>query len=198
MPSITRPLLAADADGLWITTSIDGGGPGILYHVSPRASAPEPVVKFSTTKNPGLPARFLIAVGHTVWFETYLAERGSVPRLWRLDGTKVTQHNKPVRGGANCTDSGEGSSTVLGTASTGFYCVALAGWQADQAPTKEKVFRILPGRREQQYLATVTPPPGTYDVQVAAALDNAYYFLDPETQTASKTNAGRLFRITAH
>ena len=35
MPSMPRPVLAVDSDGLWITTSIDGGGPSVVYNISP-------------------------------------------------------------------------------------------------------------------------------------------------------------------
>jgi hypothetical protein len=192
MPSITRPLLAVDADGLWLTSSIDGGGPGVLYHVAPDARAPDPVVKFSTPENPGLPARFLIAAGHTVWFETYLATPGSRPRLWRLYHTNITMRSRQIRGTADCADSGEGPATVLGTARTGFYCVAIGNWQNGQGATTQNVFRVLPDQLEQQQVATVIPPPDTIDVQAAAALNGSYYFLDPKTQRS----AGRLFRMT--
>ena len=116
MPSMVRSLLAVDADGLWIAPSIDTGSPSTLYHVAPGMTKPERVLTIGTRRNRDLDARFLVATGHTVWFETWLATKGWIPRLYRLSGTKATLQGARVRGPTPCTDPGEGPATVLGDA----------------------------------------------------------------------------------
>jgi hypothetical protein len=184
MPSITRALLATDADGLWLTASLDGGGPAVLYHVSPGMRTPAKALRYDTGAVDGPPARFLIADKHTVWLESFSAVGAATHAwLWRLDGTTVTEHGRAMRGGDACGDSGEGPSTVLGKASTGFYCVTIGNWQGAQGAATQIVYRVLPSSAKEQRVATVVPPAGTVDVYAAAALGDSYYFLDPQTQT---------------
>jgi len=183
MPSITRPLLATDADGLWITASIDGGGPGVLYDVAAGSRAPVRALSYTSPTNPDGSPLFLIASGHTVWLAASAGARSSQARLWRLDGTKVVEHGRTVTDGEACIDSGEGPSTVLPIASTGFYCVTLSGFAGNEGASTQDVFRILPALPIERRVATVRPPPGTYDVGAATTLGDSYYFLDPSTQT---------------
>ena len=212
MPSMPRPVLAVDSDGLWITTSIDGAGPSVVYNIRPGSRQPDPVVRFATKADAGLPARFLVAEDHTVWFETYPGTLRTVPRLWQLDSTHAVIRGQPAPGVKDCADSGEGQATVLGNATIGFYCVT-EDWPNDQITTKQNVFQILPGALSQHRVATVAGPPETYDLQAAAVLGRSYYFLDPPTQTQAQANdfygstktsdrttmhTGILFRITSH
>jgi hypothetical protein len=213
MPSITRALLATDADGLWLTASLDGGGPGVLYHVSPGMHTPNEALRYDTTTSVGMPARFLIADKHTVWLESFTAV-GSAEHawLWRLDGKRVTEHGRAMRGADACGDSGEGPSTVLGKASTGFYCVTIGNWRNGEGATTQNVYRVLPTAGREQRVDTVIPPVETVDVYAAATLGNSYYFLDPQTETQgepdefygstkqpipSYRHAGILERVTA-
>ncbi len=184
MPSITRALLASDADGLWLTASLDGGGPGVLYHVSPGMHTPATALRYDARTNVGIPARFLIAEKHTVWLESFTAV-GSAEHawLWRLDGTRVTEHGRAMHGADACGDSGEGPSTVLGKASTGFYCVTIGNWRNGEGATTQDVYRVVPTAGKEQRVATVIPPVETVDVYAAATLGNSYYFLDPQTET---------------
>ncbi len=193
MPSMVRALLAVDADGLWIAPSIDTGSPSTLYHVAPGMVKPEGVLTIGTRRNPDLDARFLVATGHTIWFETWLATKGWIPRLYRLTGTKVTLQAARVNGSTPCTDSGDGPATVLGNAA-GIYCVQIGNWTNGLGATSQKVFRLSPGQLREQRVATVAPPAGTVDVGSAADLDGSYYFLDPATRART---AGVLFRVTS-
>ncbi len=133
-------------------------------------------------------ARFLVASKHTVWFLTFPGTGGSRARLWRLDNTRIVEDGRPVTGGDDCTDSGEGPPTVLGNTSTGFYCVTLGKWVNGEGASTETVFRVLPAQGTVQRLASVTPPAETWDVEAAAALGNSYYFLDPQTETQGQTD----------
>jgi hypothetical protein len=184
MPSITRPLLATDADGLWLTESLDGGGPPILYHVSPGMHTPAQALRYDNRTGARTPARFLIADKHTVWLESFATARSAAQAwLWRLHGTTVAEHGRAVHGADACGDSGEGPSTVLGKASTGFYCVTIGNWQNGEGATTQNVYRVLPAAAKEQRVATVIPPAETVDVYAAATLGDSYYFLDPQTQT---------------
>jgi len=194
MPSMVRSLLAVDADGLWIAPSIDTGTPNGLYHVAPGMKQPERVLTIGTRKNPDLDARFLVATGHTVWFETWRPTKGWIPRLYRLRGTAVTMRGDRVRGSTPCTDLGEGPATVLGNAA-GIYCVQIGNWSPAVGSTSQNVFRLLPGQLEEQRVAKVTPPTGTVWIGSAVDLDGSYYFLDPPTQEGAN-RAGMLFRVT--
>ena len=201
MPSLPRALLTVAADGLWIAPSIETGEPGglsaaqqlrygSLYHVAPGMSTPLRLLAIGTLRNPGLGARFLVAAGHTVWFETSL--NGLHPRLWQIENTRVTIAAKPIAGPADCTDLGEGPATVAGNATMGIYCVA-AGAYSDSGAGAQDVFRILPAQLEQRHVATVTPPPETFDAPAAVAFRGSYYFLDAQTPG----HAGALFRVSA-
>ena len=194
MPSMVRSLLAIDADGLWIAPSIETGSPSALYHVAAGMRSPQRVLTIGTRRNPDLDARFLVATGHTVWFETWMPEPGWSPRLYRLHGTAMTLSGRRVSGSTPCTDPGEGPATVLGNA-TGIYCVQIGNWIDGLGATSQNVFSLSPGQFDERHVATVTPPTGTADVGSAADFDGAYYFLDPPTQEGGK-HAGAIFRIT--
>jgi hypothetical protein len=199
LAQMSRALLAVDDDGLWIAPSIDTGGPNGLYHVAPGMRTPARVLKIGTRTNPDLGARFLVADRHTVWLETWLAFPGRPAHLWQLKGATVTVRSRPVTGAAACTDMGEGPATVLGDATIGIFCVEIGDWQSGLGTLTQNVLRVSPDRGEQQQVATVTPPPGSFDIAAAATLDDAYYFLDPRTASPSVTwgeRAGRLYRIT--
>lgn len=195
MPSMVRPLLAVDDDGLWIAPSIDTGTPDGLYHVVPGMAHPQRVLTIGTRRHPGLDARFLVATGHTVWFETWQPMRGWIPRLYRLQGTTVTLGGHPVHGQTPCTDPGEGPATVLGNAA-GIYCVQIGNWAAGVGATTQNVLRVLPDEFEEQRVATVSPPTGTVDIGSAADIDGSYYFLDPPTQEGTD-RAGVLYRVSS-
>jgi hypothetical protein len=193
MPSMVRSLLAVDADGLWIASSIETGSPSALYHVAAGMKQPDRVLTIGTRKNPDLDARLLVAAGHTVWFETWMPEPGWSPRLYRLRGTAVTLNGRRVSGSTPCTDPGVGPATVLGNA-TGIYCVQIGNWTDGLGATSQRVFRLSPGQFHERHVATVTPPTGTVDVGSAADFDGSYYFLDPPTQEGG-SHAGVVFRV---
>ena len=194
MPSMVRSLLAVDDDGLWIAPSIDTGTPNGLYHVAAAMRHPERVLTIGTPRHPDLDARFLVASGHTVWFETWQPTKGWIPRLYRLRGTVATMRGHRVRGSTPCTDPGEGPATVLGNAA-GIYCVQIGNWTPGVGATSQNVFRLLPGQLEEQRVARVTPPTGTVWIGSAVDFDGSYYFLDPPTQEGGN-HAGALFRVT--
>lgn len=92
MPRIFRPLLAANADGLWLVPATNGGmsGPGAapVLHVTPAG-------RVVTIHREGRAALWITAHGHTVWTE--LIGGTSSLSLWRFDGptAKATRLAQP-------------------------------------------------------------------------------------------------------
>jgi hypothetical protein len=86
LPRIFRPLLAADADGLWLALAPSGGAPGRgpapLYHVAPGARSAVLVHRG------GRAALWLAAAGHTVWADVVSGRRRQT--IWRFDGPAGT------------------------------------------------------------------------------------------------------------
>lgn len=84
MPKLYRPLLAADADGLWLVPATNGGtevpGPAPVIHVPP-AGRP------SIVHLEGRAALWIAAHAHTVWTE--LITGTSTVSLWRFDGPRA-------------------------------------------------------------------------------------------------------------
>ena len=88
---LVRPLLAADADGLWIAASIETatGAPAPTYRLAPRAGAPRLVHRG------GYAAFWLVASGHTVWEDIASMTRRRLrvrQQIWRFDGPSAAAH----------------------------------------------------------------------------------------------------------
>jgi hypothetical protein len=95
MPQLDRPVMVANADGLWLDPAPNGGISGVnvaeVLHVAFGAS--KPVVVFRG----GRAALWMTASAHTVWFEQ-ISGQTSVA-IWRIDGTKVRLLTRPRRTG---------------------------------------------------------------------------------------------------
>jgi hypothetical protein len=91
MPRLYEPLLAADADGLWIAASPETGvgTPAPVYRLAPGAHAARLV------HSGGYASIWLVAAGHTVWADIgSLRPRSSSIRqeIWRFDGPSGAAH----------------------------------------------------------------------------------------------------------
>ena len=84
MPKLFRPLLAADADGVWLMAGVSGGVSrqtvSALYLVRPGATKPVVVDR------KGRAALWIVANRHTLWVETVTGT--GVFSLWRFAGTR--------------------------------------------------------------------------------------------------------------
>ncbi|HET7744973.1 MAG TPA: hypothetical protein VFK76_09560 [Gaiellaceae bacterium] len=84
MPRNFRPLLAADADGLWLAMStsggFSGGGAAPLYRVAPTSGGP------AIVRRGGRAALWLAANGHTVWVDVVSGRTRQ--QILRLDGVQ--------------------------------------------------------------------------------------------------------------
>jgi hypothetical protein len=88
MPKLVRPLLAADADGLWIAASVETalGAPAATYRLALGAGAPLLVHRG------GYAALWLAASGHRVWEDVASMPHPSTVRqeIWRFDGPSAS------------------------------------------------------------------------------------------------------------
>lgn len=93
MPRLFRPVMVANADGLWLDPATNGGVDGVavapVLHVAFGASKPVVVHRG------GRAAMWMTASAHTVWFEQ-ISGRRSVA-IWRIDRTKPRLLTRPRR-----------------------------------------------------------------------------------------------------
>jgi hypothetical protein len=85
MPKLYRPVIAADADGLYLMAAVNGGvggpGPAALYYVAPGAGSA------AIIHREGRAALWITANAHTVWTE--IISGTSHASLWRFDGRRA-------------------------------------------------------------------------------------------------------------
>jgi hypothetical protein len=118
MPKLVRPLLAANADGLWIGASVETamGAPAPTYHLAPLAGAPLLVHRG------GYAAFWLVAAGHRVWEDIASMPHPSSVRqeIWRFDGSSAAAHDLASADGLNgaATPAVQPGSAALWTVSS--------------------------------------------------------------------------------
>jgi hypothetical protein len=85
---IYRPLLAANADGLWIGADLESDvpAPAPTYHLAPGASTARLVHRG------GYAAYWLVAAGHEVWEDIAPQPLAAHTEIWRFDGPTAITH----------------------------------------------------------------------------------------------------------
>lgn len=180
VPKLYRPLLAADADGLWIADSPEGGdsAPVPLYLLAPDASRPRLVHRG------GYAAFWLLAAGHTAWADITSSTRHPYvirQEIWRFDGPAASAH--ALASADELTEPGPALAPgagslwlITGVSSNGrFY-----------ACHTQRVVRIGAGSGRQSVVATLELPGQPCDPYGGVAygngadafVDGAFYFLD--------------------
>lgn len=197
MPDIVRAILAVDANGLWLSPSIESGVPGhisllraepylSLYRIVPGARSPRRVLTVG-----GSGARWLVASGHTAAVD--VDDRDGYSTIWAFTGTAHPVEGKALSDTVAGAEVGYGEPTVAGNDTIGFYNVQLGNGL-------ERVLRINTTGRQEQAIATVPAPGVTIDdgPPIAVALDGSFFFLDPPTYSSSGSLTGiiRLHRVT--
>lgn len=124
MPKVYRPVMVANADGLWLDPATNGGISGVsvvpVLHVA--LGAAKPVV----VHRGGRAALWMAATSHTVWFEQ-IAGRSRLS-IWRIDGTtSVRLLSRPTQ---------PGMQAVYGAGRL---------WEITCGRTKDRLLRIDPG-----------------------------------------------------
>ncbi|HWE58187.1 MAG TPA: hypothetical protein VG228_00715 [Solirubrobacteraceae bacterium] len=128
MPVFTRALLAADADGVWISQSLFGGTPSpmrgrpidydSIYRVAPGMRTPQRVRPLGSWG-----ADWIAAYGHTLWVDESDGRKPS--RLWRLEGAGGSRRisARPLPSSSDCVQMGENSGPmVVGGPAVGIFC----------------------------------------------------------------------------
>jgi len=93
MPRLFRPVMVANADGLWLDPATNGGVDGVA--VAPVLHVPFDGTKPIVVHRGGRAAMWMAASAHTVWFEQ-IAGQTSVT-IWRIDGAKIRLLTRPKK-----------------------------------------------------------------------------------------------------
>jgi hypothetical protein len=191
MPMISRPLIAADADGLWLAPAATSGWSGhpvrALYLVAPGARRPQIAAREVTL------ARWLVAEGHSVWVDVSHYPKPST--LWRFDGPNARPLFQRSLGAA--LDYGE-----FGYGEPG-YAGGTAGVWAVVPQGGQQVIRIDPNRGQATRMATIHSQPSYQTGELQPPLvvfRGAAYFLDPPAQAGTypyrRGGFSALYRVT--
>jgi hypothetical protein len=177
MPELYRPVLAADADGLFLMAAVNGGvsgpGPAALYHVAPGAGGA------AIVHREGRAALWLAADAHTVWAE--IVSGTDRAALWRFDGPRARARLlwRRTIGVAPAVTYGAGSLWAV-----------IPVWAARSSSQcrSESVVRIDPVSGRETAVATVAASGYCsllFDPQGLTVADGALYFL----------SGSRLYRV---
>jgi hypothetical protein len=176
MPMISRPLIAADADGLWLAPAVESGWSGnpvrALYLVKPGARLPQIAAREVTL------ARWLVAEGHSVWADVTHYPKPST--LWRFDGPNARPvFHRSLGAALDFGEFGYGEPGYAGGAN-GLWAVVPRGGQ--------QVIRIDPSRGQPIHMATIHPQ-SSYQIDELqpplVVFRGVAYFLDPPAQAGT-------------
>ena len=193
MPEIIRALLAVDANGLWLTPSIESGIPGplppsgripyqSLYRVLPGEGSPQRVL----TEDGGY-ARWLVANGNTA--SAAIATGRLASEIWTFTGLTRRAHGAKLDADGVGTELGTGGPTVAGNGAIGFYNVALGNGT-------ENVIRVKPDSGRERTVATIPSRDASSadPAPIGVAIDGSFFFLDPPANESQ--SSGELHRVT--
>ena len=186
MPALPRPILAADADGLWMAPAVNGGGQAV-YHLAPGATTATPVLKLSRQY-----VGWMVAAGHDLWLD--VSSGGKTQTLLRLHGASATPTLRVTlrtRTLDNEVQIQGGGATVVGGATDGLWTAVppLSG-------NTQRIVRINPATGALTRVAALTPgyaAPNAvaYGSYEAIAYGGSMFLLDPPAGGFSA-----LYRIT--
>jgi len=192
MPALSEPLLAADADGLWIAASPETGAgtPAPIYRLAPTATAP------SIVHRGGYATLWLVAAGHTVWADIgTLPHRGSAStpvrqEIWRFDGTATTGHALASATGLNAYPN----SPVLQPGAHALWTISLVPDQGDyRLCLHAQLVRIDANTGRQTVTRTLSiVDQSCLPVQGQAFVHGSFYFLSPYINDTLRTTLYRL------
>lgn len=195
MPVVPRPIMAFDADGLWLAPAVNslGAGPGVIYHITPGARA----AKHVFTLPVGQYAAWMVAAGHSLWLD---AEPARV--LWHLAGVYATPVGHVVLSPslADAAMVQGGPSAMVGDESGGL-------WTAipNSSGTAQQVLRLAPASGTSTTVAVLKPAYSSpddllYESWDAVTYDGSMYLLDPPaaagTYPYQSEGFSALYRIT--
>jgi hypothetical protein len=197
VPAISRPILAFDADGLWLAPAVNSTGPAetALYHVSIGASSATVALKLGSEY-----VAWMTASGHSVWLD---ASSGTNMRTFlHLKGNAAEVNLRlAITSFGNEVETQGGGSTIVGSEANGLWTVLV-----NPAGTKQEVIRIDPGSGQYGSVASLEPGYESRDILLdadfwqAVTLDGSLYLLNPPTNAATypyqPEGFSALYRIT--
>jgi hypothetical protein len=208
MPSIDRPYIAVNADGLWLADSNESGFPlhvkasqyylyESLYRVAPGMRAPE---RELTIGHWG--ALWLLASGHSVWLDI-----SRVPRVSLLLGLTGPHARRrfAVSYPAIANDQlepFEGGRVFAGSAADGLWYIARGPSPGDPVADNgpQRVVEVSPASGAGRTVATVASADNSEVQPPAVVFDGSFYFLEPPTYAAiypyAPIGRSRLYRAT--
>ena len=192
MPSLSEPLLAADADGLWIAASPEtgAGAPAPIYQLGLTATAPRIELRG------GYATLWLVAAGHTAWADIgTLPHHGSAStpvrqQIWRFDGTATAARDLASATGLNAYPN----SPVLQPGSQALWAISLVPNHGDyRMCLHAQLVRIDAHTGRQTVTRTISiVDQSCLPVQGQAFVHGAFYFLSPYINDTLRTTLYRL------
>ncbi len=177
VPTLYRPIMAADNDGLWIGNSVEGGVSSALFYVAPGSD--RAIVAVPSSK---IVVCWLLGSKDDLWAGIGRERSGCTHEtIWRLDGTDF----RPV---FTVPDQGYHPNTVIGDESDGLWTLQWthAPTGVTPTPSPQEIVSIDPDTGTERVVATlpplVVPLTGEYGGLVqgqAVVLDGSLYLLEP-------------------
>jgi hypothetical protein len=160
MPSLYRPLLAADAGGVWIANSIAGSAASALSYVAAGSSVPRVVVS-----DTNVPICWLVASGTSAWVGAGVGGGCVKEAVERF----ADDSTAPVfTAAAGVTPP---AFTVIGDEAKGLWTMQ---WLS---PTREEIIHIDPNTGWESVVGTLRSSPlPTYETDEGLAQGQSVYF----------------------
>jgi len=196
MPNVPRPILAADADGLWMAPAVNSGGYAV-YHLALGATTATPVLELGRQY-----VGWMVAAGHDLWLDA--SSGGKTQTLLRLHGPsatpalRVTLRARTLDNEVQIQGSG---AIVVGDANDGLWTAV-----PPREGNTQRIVRIDPKAGTLKSITTLTPGYTTpnavaYGSYEAVAYDGSMFLLDPPALPGNfypyrPTGFSALYRIT--
>jgi hypothetical protein len=194
VPQLYKPIVAADADGLWLGNSIEGAEGAALFHIAPNSHTVITVVA-GTDKA----VDWLLASDGHVWAGIRPNDGSGSPTLWRFDGVKATVALQRAEPGLQA-----GIVTVVGGEKDGLWtAVPYPPFASTGSPNDNHqlyVIRLDPDTGAQTVEAVLPPSPevtAQFGIAVGAAAfsDGAFFLLEPPSQGGGYEGYSGLVRV---
>jgi hypothetical protein len=191
-PTLDRPFVVADDDGLWLVPSTEtgvspGAGGGRAYMLAPGARS------FRVEHRAGYAAAWALATNHTLWQDVLSLHGAGAPHqeLWRFDGASGVVHAV-----GRLQAAAREYVPTLGSGGTLWMLRSILDPGTTNSCSRQQVIAIGGTNAASHVIATLQRPlddcfpvpwnqpfGGTGSGQLYAA--GAYYFLDAEQSTTT-------------
>jgi hypothetical protein len=188
MPKLSRPLLAADDNGVWIANSLDGTPAAALSYLGSGASSPDTVLA-----NPNLPICWLTAAGTTAWVGAAAVPSGgcvkeTIEKFTDNDPTPIFSSTGAFA-----------PFTVIGDETVGLWTMQ---WSPSD-PSREQIIHVDPDTGSEAVVATlpsVVLPNYETDEGLAVGegvyFDGSLYLLEPPYRVDAYLGYSSIVRVS--